>query len=130
MTKYAHIKDGGLYKFYDLQSPPPAHKADYILLVVDVPRPAFDSATQEISKDDGVVGVEWVNDWVVRDLTQAEIDAVAAQEAAELDSAVTQELNRREMKATFILSNQIRALMDPPKAPRTKSQFKTWYRNI
>lgn len=66
------------------------------LLEVDEPQPAYDSATQAVERADPVVDVAnntHTHGWTVRDLTQEELDAKAAQAQHNAD--------RDQAKATY-----------------------------
>lgn len=54
MAEYAHIIDGAVFRTYDSDTPPPAHKAAYLLPVVE-DKPAFDAAGERLAGPDLVI---------------------------------------------------------------------------
>ena len=65
MAKYAHIKNGAVYRIVDLISGPPPNKAAYILPYVETPRPSYDPVTEHppVRQPDDIQANQVVQVW-------------------------------------------------------------------
>ncbi len=121
MTKYAHIKDGKVWRIKDLTAEQvakiPDHKKGYILPVVDEPRPAFDPATHH-----GPVGYQVITATEVTNTWAAPV----AKTPDEIDADKEHMIDRTDQlqfKVLFKHENRIRVLEG--KAKITVAQFRT-----
>lgn len=121
MTKYAHIKDGSIYRIIDLTDDEvaaiPAHKTAYLLPYIAVARPAYDSATHRAP-------VRLPDEIQPTLVTQAWADPVA-KTAEELNAEKDAAIDRFDVLAFKVLfdhENRTRALES--KAPITQAQFR------
>ena len=128
MTKYAHVKDGAVYRIKDLTAEQiadiPAEKATYILPYIEVARPLFDTATHHpsVRQPDAISASNVTQVWT----------APVAKTAGELDdektSKATNIARRNEIRLVkliltgqFFLINEIRALQS--KVPINIDQY-------
>lgn len=136
MAKYAHIKDGAVYKRHDFTAEQiaeiPAHKAHYILPVIEVAEPAYDPLTHyaPVALDPAINANDVTYDWAAPVAkTQQEIDgelAVVQDNAMEdvtRDNAITKAL----ATALFETINDVRVLKG--QGTITAEQFRTYVRS-
>ena len=121
MTKYAHIKDGAVYRIVDLTAEQiadiPPHKAAYLLPYIEVARPVFGAATHHapVRLPDDIQVDQVVQVWA----------AAVAKTAQELDADKDRVLDRYDIltfKVLFNHENRIRALEG--QSARTAAQFR------
>ena len=126
MTKYAHVKDGAVYRIKDLTAEQiadiPAHKAVYILPYIEVARPVYDPATHHAPvRQPDVIGAS--------DVTQV-WDAPVAKTAGEIDADKDTVVSRIDLDPylrAFALAmlDEINLLRDQHSlAARTATQLK------
>ena len=122
MTKYAHIKDGAVYRIFDLTDDEiaaiPAHKAAYLLPYVTVARPAYDAATHHppVRLPDEIQPTLVTQAWA----------APVAKTTEGLDAEKDATINRFDtlaFKVLFNHENRIRTLAG--QAQVTAAQFKS-----
>ena len=121
MTKYAHIKDGAVYRIIDLTDDEiaaiPAHKAAYLLPYVTVARPAYDAATHHppVRLPDEIQPTLVTQAWA----------APVAKTTEGLDAEKDATINRFDVlgfRVMFNHENRVRALEG--KAAITANQFR------
>ncbi len=119
--KYAHIKDGAIYRIRDLTAEQvaeiPDHKKGYIIPVIDEPQPAFEPKTHHAPvRNQTITATEVTNGW----------NAPAAKTLGEIDADKEAQLpaeDRNQFKVLFRHENRIRKLEG--KAAITVKQFRT-----
>ena len=124
MTKYAHVKDGAVFKLFDLTAEEialiPSHKQSYILPYITVSQPAYDSATHYAPvKLPDIIGSS--------DVSQAWAKAVA-KTAGELDAEKEAVLDRSSndpfIQALFDEINALRSVVVPPLDILSEAEFR------
>lgn len=122
MTKFAHIKDGAIYRIINLTDDEvaaiPPHKAAYLLPYVEVARPTYDTATHHAP-------VRLSDDIQPTLVTQAWAGAVAKTQE-ELDAESEAKIDRVDMLAFKVLLNhENRARALEGKQAVTANQFRS-----
>ena len=135
MTKYAHVKDGAVYRIRDLTAEQiadiPAHKAGYILPYIEVARPVYDPATHHAPvRQPDVIGASDVTQvWTAPVAkTQQELDdaATAAQDSALLRTDRPNSIERALMIAQY---RQIKGTT-PAGVADTPAAFRQYLRGL
>ena len=102
MAKYAHIKDGAIYRIIDLTDDEvadiPPHKAVYLLPYIAVARPAFDAATHHapVRQSDEIKADQVTQAWA----------AAVAKTAEDLDGEKERALDRYDRLSFFVNFDQ------------------------
>lgn len=89
--------------------------------------PTFDSASEVIEKNDGILGGDYVFGWTKRSKTQAELDSDVAAESVRKDDDAEGITKSPVGKAMFMIVNEIQSLKSQPQL--TADEFKIWFRS-
>ncbi len=124
MAKYAHVKNGLIFRVVELSvseiADIPAHKTGYILPYIEVSEPAFDSATHHPPvRQPDIIEVSLVTQtWA----------AAVAKTAGELDAEKEAVLDRSDndpfILALFDEINALRAVVVPPLTVLTEAELR------
>ena len=117
MTKYAHVKDGSVFKLFDLTAEEialiPSHKQSYILPYITVSAPSFDPDTHHapVRLSDDIQANQVIQVWAAPVAkTAGEIDAEKTAEATNIALSREAKIIKLLMTGQFFLINEIRAL--------------------